>query len=64
MAPALPPMGKRPMSGKPMEAVATPGKHSIEDVSRFLKIDPKQTLKTLLVKGHRRRGGAGATRRP
>ncbi|MEK7795973.1 MAG: proline--tRNA ligase, partial [Pseudomonadota bacterium] len=51
MAPALPPMGKRPMPGKPMEAVATPGKHSIEDVSRFLKIDPKQTLKTLLVKG-------------
>ena len=57
MAPALPPMGKRPMPGKPMEAVATPGKHSIEDVSRFLKIDPKQTLKTLLVKGT---GGAVA----
>ena len=57
MAPALPPMGKRPMPGKPMEAVATPDKHSIEDVSRFLKIDPKQTLKTLLVKGT---GGAVA----
>ena len=51
MAPALPPMGKRPMPGKPMEAVATSGKHSIENVGRFLKIDPKQTLKTLLVKG-------------
>src|SRR3989338_6107581 len=51
MAVALPPMGKRPMPGKQMEAVATPGKHSIDDVSRFLKIDPKQTLKTLLVKG-------------
>ena len=57
MAAALPPMGKRPMPGKPMEAVATPGKHSIDDVSRFLKIDPKQTLKTLLVKGT---GGAVA----
>ncbi len=57
MAPALPPMGKRSMPGKPMEAVATPGKHSIEDVSRFLKIDSKQTLKTLLVKGT---GGAVA----
>ena len=57
MAPALPPMGKRPMPGKPMEAVATPGKHSIEDVSRFLKVDSKQTLKTLLVKGT---GGAVA----
>ncbi|HLD13487.1 MAG TPA: proline--tRNA ligase [Burkholderiales bacterium] len=57
MAVALPPMGKRPMPGKSMEAVATPGKHSIDDVSRFLKIDPKQTLKTLLVKGT---GGAVA----
>ena len=51
LAPALPPMGKRPMPTKPMEAVATPGRHSIEEVSRFLKIDPKQTVKTLLVKG-------------
>lgn len=57
MAQALPSMGKRPMPGKPMEAVATPGKHSIDDVSRFLKIDPKQTVKTLLVKGT---GGAVA----
>ena len=57
MAPALPPMGKRPMPGKPMEAVPTPGKHSIDDVSRFLKIEPRQTLKTLLVKGT---GGAVA----
>ena len=57
MAVALPPMGKRPMPGKPMEAVATSGKHSIDDVSRFLKIDSKQTLKTLLVKGT---GGAVA----
>jgi prolyl-tRNA synthetase len=57
MAQALPPMGKRPMPGRPMEAVATPGKHSIDDVSRFLKIDSKQTLKTLLVKGT---GGAVA----
>src|SRR3989338_7004350 len=30
MAVALPPMGKRPMPGKQMEAVATPGKHSID----------------------------------
>ena len=45
------------MPGKPMEAVPTPGKHSIDDVSRFLKIEPRQTLKTLLVKGT---GGAVA----
>ncbi len=51
LAAALPPLGKRPAASKAMETVDTPGKHSIEDVSRFLKIDPKQTVKTLLVKG-------------
>jgi len=51
MAQALPPMGKRPAPGKAMQTVDTPGQHSIEEVSRFLKVDPKQTIKTLLVKG-------------
>ena len=51
LAPALPPVGKRNDSNKPMQTVDTPGQHSIEEVSRFLKIDPKQTVKTLLVKG-------------
>ena len=51
MAQALPPMGKRPEPGKAMQTVDTPGKHSIEEVSQFLKVDPKQTIKTLLVKG-------------
>jgi len=51
MAQALPPMGKRPAPGQPMQIVDTPGKHSIEEVSQFLKVDPKQTIKTLLVKG-------------
>jgi prolyl-tRNA synthetase len=51
MAQALPPMGKRPEPGKAMQTVDTPGQHSIEQVSRFLKVDPKQTVKTLLVKG-------------
>jgi prolyl-tRNA synthetase len=51
MAQALPPMGKRPAPGQPIQTVDTPGKHSIEEVSRFLKVDPKQTVKTLLVKG-------------
>jgi len=51
LAQALPPLGKRPAPSKPMETVDTPGKHSIEDVSRFLKVDAKQTVKTLLVKG-------------
>ena len=44
-------MGKGPEWGKAMQIVDTPGKHTIEEVSRFLKVDPKQTIKTLLVKG-------------
>jgi len=44
-------MGKRPDGAKPMQTVDTPGQHSIDEVSKFLKVDPKQTVKTLLVKG-------------
>ena len=51
LAQALPPMGKRTAGTKPMQTVDTPGQHTIEDVSRFLKVNPQQTLKTLLVKG-------------
>jgi prolyl-tRNA synthetase len=51
LAPALPPVGKREVPGSAIEEVATPGKHSIEEVSQFLKVDPAQTVKTLLVKG-------------
>ncbi len=51
LAQALPPLGKRPAPGRPMQTVDTPGKHTIEEVSKFLKVDPKQTVKTLLVKG-------------
>ncbi len=51
LAPALPPVGKRPVPSATMSSVDTPGQHSIEEVSRFLKIDPRQTVKTLLVKG-------------
>ena len=34
-----------------LATVATPGQHSIEEVSAFLKVDSKRILKTLLVKG-------------
>ena len=51
LAQALPPVGKRAEPGQAMQTVATPGKHSIEDVSQFLKVNPQQTVKTLLVKG-------------
>ena len=51
LAPALPPMGKRAASSQPKTTVDTPNARTIEEVSRFLKVDPKQTVKTLLVKG-------------
>ena len=51
LAPALPPVGKRETAGEKMTEVDTPGKYSIDEVSQFLKIDPSQTLKTLLVRG-------------
>jgi len=34
-----------------LATVATPGQHSIEEVSTFLTIEPQRILKTLLVKG-------------
>jgi prolyl-tRNA synthetase len=51
LAPALPPMGKRAGAGAPMQTVDTPGAKTIEEVSRFLKVEPSRTVKTLLVKG-------------
>ena len=51
LAQALPPLGKRAAPGAAMQTVDTPGQHTIEEVSKFLKIDPKQTVKTLLVRG-------------
>lgn len=50
-AEALPPATPRPAPQHVMKEVATPGKHSIEDVCAFLKIDPQQTVKTLIVLG-------------
>lgn len=51
MAQALPPLGKRAAPGNVMQTVETPNQRTIEEVSKFLKVDPKQTVKTLLVKG-------------
>ncbi len=51
LAQALPPLGKRPAPGRPMQTVDTPNQRTIEEVSRYLEIDPTQTAKTLLVKG-------------
>ncbi|MHB8622607.1 MAG: proline--tRNA ligase [Sulfuricaulis sp.] len=51
LAQALPPLGKRPAPSKPMQTVDTPGQHTIDEVSRFLNVNPSRTAKTLLVKG-------------
>lgn len=34
-----------------LQKVATPNQHSIEDVCKFLKVEPEQVVKTLVVKG-------------
>ncbi len=51
LAPALPPLGKRAAPGTALMTVDTPGAHSIEEVSRHLKVPPERTVKTLLVRG-------------
>ncbi len=51
LAEALPPGEPRPAPGQPMQTVDTPGQHTIEEVSRFLGVEPARTVKTLLVKG-------------
>ncbi len=51
LAEALAPAAPRAAPSQPMTSVATPNQHSIAEVSTFLRVDPKQTVKTLLVKG-------------
>ncbi len=51
LAAALPPLGKRTAPGAAMTTVDTPNAHTIEEVSRFLKVPPERTIKTLLVRG-------------
>lgn len=51
MAPALPPATVRPAPGKPMARVSTPGVRTIDEVAAFLKVEPAQCVKTLVVEG-------------
>jgi prolyl-tRNA synthetase len=48
---ALPPTDPRAAPKEELQKVATPGAKTIEDLSRFLKIDPARTIKTLIVEG-------------
>ncbi|MEW5755071.1 MAG: proline--tRNA ligase [Pseudomonadota bacterium] len=51
MAEALAPAGSRPAPTQAMQTVDTPKQRTIEEVSQFLKVSPKQCVKTLIVKG-------------
>lgn len=51
MAEAIAPSGTRPTATQSMQKVATPNAHTIEEVSAFLKVDARQTVKTLVVLG-------------
>lgn len=48
---ALPPTVPRPAPAEKLEKVSTPGAKTIEDLSRFLKIEPSRCIKTLIVEG-------------
>ena len=51
VAVALPPAQARPAAKAELQKVATPGAKTIEDLTRFLKIDAASTIKTLIVEG-------------
>ena len=51
LAEAVAPTTPRAVPTQPMKSVATPGMKSIDDVAAFLKIDPSQTVKTLIAEG-------------
>jgi prolyl-tRNA synthetase len=50
-AAALPPAEPRPPALEQLRKVATPGARTIEDLARFLKVDPARCVKTLIVEG-------------
>jgi len=48
---AVPPTEPRPAAREPLKKVSTPGAKTIEDLSRFLKIEATRCVKTLIVEG-------------
>ncbi|MBM4181861.1 MAG: proline--tRNA ligase [Betaproteobacteria bacterium] len=53
MAEALAPASPRPAAGASLEKVATPGQHTIEEVTTFLKVAADRVVKTLVVRGEK-----------
>jgi prolyl-tRNA synthetase len=49
MAEALGPAGERPAASSSVDKIATPGAHTIDEVSALLKVSATQILKTLIV---------------
>ncbi len=49
-AEALIPELSRPQAELTMQTVDTPGQHTIDEISQFLRVKPEQCLKTLIVK--------------
>ncbi|BFM21048.1 proline--tRNA ligase [Gilvimarinus japonicus] len=50
-AEALAPATERAAASATKQDVATPGKHTIEEVAEFLQVAPRETIKTLIVLG-------------
>ena len=50
MAAAIAPQEARAQASQTMQTVDTPGQHSIEEICQFLKLNARQTIKTLVVK--------------
>ncbi|KAF0102966.1 MAG: proS [bacterium] len=53
MAEAVAPTSPRPAPGASMTRVATPGQHTIEEVTTFLKVAADRVVKTLVVRGEK-----------
>jgi len=51
LACALAPMGALAQPAGPLELVPTPGQRTIAEVSSYLKVDPKTTVKTIILQG-------------
>ncbi|MFO7603783.1 MAG: proline--tRNA ligase [Gammaproteobacteria bacterium] len=50
LAEAVAPTTPRPVAGQALQKVATPNQHSIEAISKFLKLPAQQCVKTLIVR--------------
>jgi prolyl-tRNA synthetase len=58
LAPALPAAEARPAATQPLQEVATPDVHTIDEVSQFFNLPATTILKTLLVVGANEKGEA------